>query len=450
MPAKLGGLRLITKEEITKMKEFFEIMMGTDFTDLPEDVVSHTKHCILDAVGSALYGRLTGTGKSIVRGDVHSRDSKVATIIGSVNKVSTLDAYRVNARLSNMADFGEGDFNIPNHPGRMLVHSGLVAGEKLDATIAATITAIVACFETILRVGYAICPTIWPINQPYPNVAMSPCFTLPGLASIVRRFMGEELSDRTENITTTLVFEMLSLLENALYRDKTNSLIDDLLLEKISGAIDPIKLSRNLGSQYLAMKVGLRPNILDHFTKPPMIALKNTFRWTRIPAENVDLTIFKGAQWLESPEEEQMHEAKLRMACAILLHLSRIKPELSWYLNSQWENPVIREFSRKIMFVYNWDDWEEWMHSKYYPCMVQVITKRDIVRTMKIRYEVREIQPVGTEEEFKRIFNSNTAYFLGEKQSVELRNEILNSVSVKIPELMGKTYLKYRLKKGLV
>lgn len=432
------------------IKEFLKSTMGIGFTELPKDLVSHTRLCILDAIGSALHGSLTNSGKPITRGWSYDKNDRVATILGNANKGSTLNAYKVNARLSNMDDFGEGNFNIPNHPGRMLVHSGLVAGEKLDATITDTITAIVICFETILRVGYAICPIIWPINQPYPDVAMGSCFALPGLAKIVRTFIGEELSESTDKVTTILVSEMLNLLENALSRDKVNSLNDDLLFEKISGDIDPLKFSGSLGSQYLAMKVGLRPNVLDHFTKPPMIALKYAFRSTRIPVENVELVIFKGADWLEHPKGEQMHEAKLRMACAVILHLSKIRPELSWYLNSQWENPVVREFSNRIMFIHNWDDWEEWMHSHNYPCMVQVISKGGGVRATKISYQTKELQPLSTEEEFKRIFDSNTRYFLGEKQSVELRNEVLHSVSVKVPELMGKTYPEYKLKRGLV
>lgn len=432
------------------IREFLKSVMGIEFTDLPEDLVLHTRLCILDAVGSALHGSLSNSGKPITRGWSYDKNDRVATILGNANKGSTLNAYKVNARLSNMDDFGEGNFDVPNHPGRMLVHSGLVVGEKLDATITDTITAIVICFETILRVGHAICPTIWPINQLCPNVSMSSCFTLPGLASIVRRFMAEELSERTDNITTNLVFEMLTILENTLSRDKVNPLKDDLLFEKISRGVDPTKLSGNLGSQYLAMKVGLRPNVLDHFTKPPMIALKYAFRSTRMPVENVELAIFKGPDWLERSKEEQMHEARLRMACAVILHLSKIRPELSWYLNSQWENPVVREFSKRIIFIHNWDDWEEWMHSHNCPCMVQVISKGGVVSATKISYEIRELQPLSTEEEFKRIFNSNTRYYLGEKQSVELRNEVLHSGSVKIPELMGKTYPKHILKKGLV
>ncbi|MEE9399825.1 MAG: MmgE/PrpD family protein, partial [Dehalococcoidales bacterium] len=150
-------------------KKFFESMMEIDFTDLPEDLVSRTRHCILDAVGSALFGAQISAGQSIIRGAKYSRDDTGSTIVGSADRISTLDAYRVNARLSNLADFGEGSFNVPNHPGRMLVHSGLVAGDKLNASLKDTTTAIIVGYETILRVGHAIRPIIWPFDQPQPD-----------------------------------------------------------------------------------------------------------------------------------------------------------------------------------------------------------------------------------------------------------------------------------------
>ncbi len=130
---------------------------GLDFAHLDEELVSHFKKHLLDAVGCALHG-LSQPGARIVNEYLREQGGK---------EEATLWGQRFRGPCANVAlglgvmihSFDFDDYhNAKIHPGAPVIPAALTVGESAGASGRAVIAALAAGYEAMIRVSLATGP----------------------------------------------------------------------------------------------------------------------------------------------------------------------------------------------------------------------------------------------------------------------------------------------------
>lgn len=81
-----------------------------------------------------------------------------ATVVGETSKAIAADAAYLNATYGHGFEYD--DFNGNAHPGCCVVPTAIAIGEELDATFEEVVVAMVAGYETYVRIGYLCSPAL--------------------------------------------------------------------------------------------------------------------------------------------------------------------------------------------------------------------------------------------------------------------------------------------------
>lgn len=128
--------------------------------DLPAEVVKKTKDTIMDTLGCGIAGCVLAAEEmkpllEIVR---ESNGRPESTVFGSGFKTSCLNAVLANGTMVHTVDFD--DTHLPSiaHFGACVVPVALAVGEKIGASGADIIAAVVAGYEAGGRIGRSVMP----------------------------------------------------------------------------------------------------------------------------------------------------------------------------------------------------------------------------------------------------------------------------------------------------
>lgn len=127
-----------------------------EFESLPLGVSGAVKHRTLDALASGLAGFQLGAHRqllSVMRG--HGE----ATVWGEGTKLSLRGAVLINSFLAHCTYMDDGDRYSGAHPAAVIIPSAIALAEMEHLSGARLISAIVAAYEVLLRVGQAIYPS---------------------------------------------------------------------------------------------------------------------------------------------------------------------------------------------------------------------------------------------------------------------------------------------------
>lgn len=443
----------------------------TDFSHLPKKLIAYTKLCILDTTGYAIAGSRPKNSRFIPVDIMTWGGCREATIIGRQAKASALDAFHDNIYAGDSSEFDRSSYLGSMHPGRSVIHAALAIGEKLNASYMDVITATILVYEIILRVGHALRPIGWPLHEPYPNSVLgSYCFSLPGVTNIAARLIGidiQRLATSEGNITTATNNEqrqepfiepeksiptdnkVRSILSGILtflqQKPDSNVTINEELIDDITTQLsNSATLTQRLGNKYLTAEVGLRPTLLCHFIKPYIWAAKKAIGTGFVDINKIQQINVTGPQWLRAVKSKYVQHASCRMAAAMALLANGLDPEPSWYVNGEFENPIVKTIAQKVRFFEDIEGWFDWSSSLIYPVSVLIKTTDIFPRTASVKYKVKEIDNVVTKKRFITCFSDNTVDILGEKRAQELQKILLSGEDTKISELMKLTRRKNR------
>jgi len=137
------------------------------YEDIPQQMLSQAKRCIIDSLGCAIGGSATTLGKTIVRSVKALKGPKQSIIIGDGSKVGCNEASFVNTLSANLLDF---DDSAPalGHPGNTIIPPSLAVGEVVNASGKDILLAVVLGYEVSLRIGDGIRPTRERMKLVYP------------------------------------------------------------------------------------------------------------------------------------------------------------------------------------------------------------------------------------------------------------------------------------------
>jgi aconitate decarboxylase len=138
-------------------RQLGEFASALSYDDIPGDVVSHVKMCILDSLGCGLYGAAL-PWSVILRDTISAVDGgTAATVIGSPARLSVVHAALVNGAAIHAFELDDLHPASIVHPGSVVIPAALAAAEhRGEVPGAELITAIVAGYEVAARVGMSV------------------------------------------------------------------------------------------------------------------------------------------------------------------------------------------------------------------------------------------------------------------------------------------------------
>ncbi len=127
-----------------------------DASQIPEPVFEAVKLHILDTVGVALLSSRTAPTSSYMHKMVMANDSaRECTLWGSTDRVQLTDAVLCNGTVVHGLDFDDTHTGAITHPSASILPVALAVGEKLKKSGWEIMTAAVAGYEVIVRLGLA-------------------------------------------------------------------------------------------------------------------------------------------------------------------------------------------------------------------------------------------------------------------------------------------------------
>lgn len=129
------------------------------YESLPPQIVRQARRCLFDTIGAALAGASLSPSGRAGRSFAASLDEPGnSTVIGAAFKRSAMTAALVNGMAAHALELDDGSKYATYHPGSSIVTMSLALGEAHGVTGRRLIEAVVAGYESSLRIGTAINP----------------------------------------------------------------------------------------------------------------------------------------------------------------------------------------------------------------------------------------------------------------------------------------------------
>ncbi len=123
------------------------------FDDIPEDVRTIVKHCVLDWLGVTLAGSRQDAGRIVKEEALDQGGAPQATLIGDGSRTSIAQAALVNGTASHALDYDDVHFAFLGHPTVTVLPAVLAIAERDGRNGRDLMTAFVAGVEVGSRVG---------------------------------------------------------------------------------------------------------------------------------------------------------------------------------------------------------------------------------------------------------------------------------------------------------
>lgn len=133
-------------------EKWAEFLTKIKFEDLPPEVVEQTKMLILDSIGCAFGGYTLTWGKKVVSLGRDLGGKPESTVIGSGDKLGSVNTAYVNAKMSNVMDMDETLYNN-RHIGGVPVFPAISLGERVKASGKTVILATALGYDLAARAG---------------------------------------------------------------------------------------------------------------------------------------------------------------------------------------------------------------------------------------------------------------------------------------------------------
>ena len=145
-------------KEVTK--ELAAFLSQITFQDLPPGVVEQAKKCLIDFIGVALCGARTPLALKFFNFIKKLGGKPEASVIGFAHKTSCPQSALLNGFTAHGLELDDGHIVGHVHPAVTVIPAALAVGEKIGASGKDLLTAMVSGYETVIRVGDAVTPSV--------------------------------------------------------------------------------------------------------------------------------------------------------------------------------------------------------------------------------------------------------------------------------------------------
>lgn len=136
-----------------KLAEFATLL---EYSNLAEDVLIKSKMCVLDILGTALFGSTRIEGKIVAEFAMNMGTKEESTIIGSGWKTCAPHASLANGTMAHSFELDDTYLPAIHHPGSVVITAALSIGEKEHSSGEEVMAAIVAGYEVMNRIGESL------------------------------------------------------------------------------------------------------------------------------------------------------------------------------------------------------------------------------------------------------------------------------------------------------
>ena len=129
-----------------------------DYSQIPSEVITQAKNCILDSIACTLGARKTEMGMHLVEFAKQVGGPKEASLLGETTRVNVSMATWANCSVSNLLDMDD-TFAGFAHIGNAVIPAALAIAEMTRASGHDLLTAVVIGYEVAARIGLAVWPS---------------------------------------------------------------------------------------------------------------------------------------------------------------------------------------------------------------------------------------------------------------------------------------------------
>lgn len=135
-----------------------EFVRDLRWADLPAAVQAQAVRCVLDLCGSALGGSRTRVARVAVAYSQAAHGPGPATIVGAEAGSTPVGAALANGFAASALDLDDGYRPVKGHPGAVIFPPALAAAERVGASGADLLVALVVGYEVAMRAGRILHP----------------------------------------------------------------------------------------------------------------------------------------------------------------------------------------------------------------------------------------------------------------------------------------------------
>lgn len=443
---------------MTLAKVLAEYIVAENYDDLPSDVVTKVKQCLLDSIGCALGGFAVEDGARLAR-LMGKQGGNDATIFGSGAKTSVPYAALANTYLGNILDY---DDTYRGHPGCTVNSAAIGCGESVHASGKDVLVASLVGYEISSRVGASLhysSSTLAKIrgimHQTFGSVS-SACkiLRLPtdqvedalGIAGVTSPVQSNAKTSGEEGIPPTLkigfyacsVIGVLSaLLAKNGITGPHNILDGDTGYWRMMAAdgCDFDKITNGLGVEHEIMKVAFKPYSCCRWFHSSLDALFEILSEHKLEVNEIRKIVVQTmagkskekVSYLMNPRPSNCVSAVFSLPYSVAVALSGIPPGPRWVSSHTMSDPEILGLAEKVeCSIQEKPESEAIMDVHKWPATVQVVTGSSTY-SKRTEYPRGSPKKMLTGEELDSKFLSLAEPVIGEENARKV-SEIVQSL----------------------
>lgn len=401
-------------------KELVQRCCDLDYNRLTEDVIDRTRYLLLDYIGVASRGSISASSKPvhslITSLDNPEKNRNGAVVIGTNLRVNPTYAALANGTAAHSLELDDVVNEASLHPGVTIMSAALATAHIAGCTGKEILTAIVAGYETTVRLGIALDPAAHYARGFHPT---GTCGTM-GAAITAAKILKLEPNAMTNalGIAGSQAAGSMEFLTDGAFTKRLHpgwaahsGLIAALLskegftgpgtilegefgfLHAYSAGSNPVKIIEDWGSPYEVMRTSIKPHACCRYKQGPIDGILKIMGESRIDPsciENVTLGVLKtGFPIVCRPEEVKYNprsivDAQFSMPFGAAVAILFGKATLDEYTLENIKAPRIKEMMSKIRCVEDPELEKEF--PKKWPASVMITTKNGEEHSALIDY----------------------------------------------------------------
>jgi len=359
-------------EDITRRLATF--LSEVKFEDLPPEVVDQAKKCLLDFTGVAIAGTKEAAAAKIFAYFKNLGGAQEASVIKYGHKTSCPLTALINGSMAHGLELDDGHILAHAHPGVTTIPAALAVAEKIHSPGKDLLTAIVAGYEPIIRIGDAITPSAL-YDRGIHTAALVGTF---GAATAVGKLLHlneEEMLHALGNCCLTPVAPFQTFKEGAMIKDLyggwpdfVGTIAASMAKEGFTGPVNILegnmgfcknvsddydlgRITENLGNDWMITGIYFKKHAscsLSHTTMDAILALVDSNHIVPDEIEKVAVKTHRFASDLDekAPKTPTAAKSSIPFCVALAIHKGRVSLDEFTLDNIGYEK--IAELARKV------------------------------------------------------------------------------------------------------
>ncbi|MQG28272.1 MAG: MmgE/PrpD family protein [SAR202 cluster bacterium] len=427
---------------------------NVNYEDLPPDVVDRAKYFCLDFAGVTLNGSTTDSAKAVVRALDDVGRSGPSTIVGTNKRALPEYAAMANGTAFHSIEMDDVNNEASLHPGVVAFPTALAMADIAPVSGKDFISAVVAGYDVIIRLGRALKPKEHYGRGFHPT---GTCGAFGGAAVAARLLglqgdgythalgiAGSQAAGSMEYLAQGAWTKRLhpgwsahsgiwaALLARAGYSGPTTILEGrDGFLNAYSGDPDPSLVLKDLGEEYQVTRTSVKPHACCRYNQGPIdclleIGKSNDFQ--ALDIEEVKIGVLsQGMRLVAEPVEAKRNpksvvDMQFSMPFAAAVALSYGSASLNEYAIGIPDRPEVRHIMDRVQCVT--DPKLDAQTPKLFPAWAEVRTSNGRTMRSELTYPKGDPENPVTWDEMRTKFNLLSAPVISSQRQEKIISAI--------------------------